>query len=121
MIKKTINVEIGKRIHIARERRHMTQEVLAEKLDLSTQYISDVERGASGISIDTLINICEVLSVSSDYLLFGNITSSVMEDTVVRVNRLTKAEQELVNRSINTTLEALNFHEEDNDKDGNND
>ncbi len=93
----------------------MTQEVLAEKLDMSTQYISDVERGATGISVGTLISLCEELNASSDYILFGNITSDVMEETFVRVSRLTKAEQELINRRINITLEALDFHKGDND------
>ncbi len=115
--KKPQNIEIGKRIRKARDRRHMTQEELAEKLELTTQFLSDAERGVCGISLETLINICEILSVSSDYILFGNNTTSVMEDTVLRINRLSKAEQNLINRSINTTLEALTLHEEDMDDD----
>ncbi|MCI8496613.1 MAG: helix-turn-helix transcriptional regulator, partial [Clostridiales bacterium] len=44
---------------------------LAEKLDLSWQYISNVECGHRGISLDTLVNLCEIFQVPADYFLFG--------------------------------------------------
>ena len=70
--KKTVNVEIGERIKKAREQIKMTQEKLAEKVNVSPQYISDLERGVVGVSIPTLKSICLVLGVTSDSLLFGN-------------------------------------------------
>jgi len=111
MTKKKINVEIGKRIHIARERNHYTQEVLSEKLDLTTQYLSDVERGASGISISTLIKLCKILNVSSDYILFGDSKNKTLDENIRLIKRMSKAEQELINKAINTTIEALTIHE----------
>lgn len=69
--KKEINIEIGKRIKIARENIGYTQEKFAEKIERSVQYVSDLERGKVGPSIQTLINICKVLSVTTDYLLLG--------------------------------------------------
>ncbi len=69
--KKQVNVEIGERTKKAREQIKMTQEKLAEKVNVSPQYISDLERGVVGISIPTLKSICIVLGVTSDSLLFG--------------------------------------------------
>ena len=43
--KKEINIEIGLQIKCAREQAKMTQEQLAELIDVSPQYISDLERG----------------------------------------------------------------------------
>lgn len=71
--KKQVNVEIGERIKKSREHIKMTQEKLAEKVNVSPQYISDLERGVVGVSIPTLKSICIVLGVTSDSLLFGNI------------------------------------------------
>lgn len=70
-VKKEINVQIGEQIKMARERAKLTQEQFAERIDVSTQYVSDAERGVVGVSIATLKRICHVLCVSSDQILFG--------------------------------------------------
>ena len=69
--RKEDNIKIGEGIRNARERSCMTQEKLAEKVGVSSQYISDLERGVVGISIPTLKRICICLGISSDELLFG--------------------------------------------------
>ena len=69
--KKQINVEIGEQIRYARERAKLTQEQFAERIEVSPQYVSDLERGVVGISIATLKRACVVLGVSSDQVLFG--------------------------------------------------
>lgn len=87
--KKKINVEIGERIKKAREQIKMTQEKLAEKVNVSPQYISDLERGVVGVSIPTLKCICIVLGVSSDSLLFGNMQendTSIIADCCRRLS-----------------------------------
>lgn len=53
------------------EQTKMTQECLAERIEVSPQYVSDLERGVVGVSLTTLKKICLVLNVSSDQLLFG--------------------------------------------------
>ena len=70
-VKKQINVEIGERIKGARENCKMTQEQFAEQVEVSPQFVSDMERGVVGISLQTLRKTCTVLRVSSDDLLFG--------------------------------------------------
>lgn len=69
--KKELNIQIGKRFKAAREQIRMTQEELAERIEVSPQYISDLERGVVGVSIATLKRLCTVLRVSSDQILFG--------------------------------------------------
>ena len=63
---------VGARIKRAREMRKLTQEYISNQVDVNTQHISDVERGAVGLSIGTLIKICKALGVSADYILFGD-------------------------------------------------
>jgi transcriptional regulator with XRE-family HTH domain len=69
--KKEINIQIGEQVRIAREQAKLTQEQFAEHIEVSPQYISDLERGVVGISIPTLKRACVVLGVSSDQILFG--------------------------------------------------
>lgn len=55
----------------SRELAGLTQEKLAETIDVSVQYVSDLERGKVGASTATLIRISQALHVSCDYLLLG--------------------------------------------------
>jgi len=68
--KKELNVQIGYRIKLAREKNNLTQEQFAEIVDKTPQFVSDLERGVCGISIETLKVICEKLHISSDSILF---------------------------------------------------
>ena len=69
--KKEINIQIGEQIRLAREQVKMTQEQFAERIGVSPQYISDLERGVVGISIPTLKRACITLGTTSDQILFG--------------------------------------------------
>lgn len=69
--KKEINIHIGEQVRLAREEGHLTQEQLAERIEVSPQYISDLERGVVGISLTTLKRLCIALGISSDRILFG--------------------------------------------------
>ena len=75
-VKKELNMQIGERIKCSREDRTLTQEQLAEAIDVSPQYISDLERGVVGISIPTLKRLCTHLEVSSDRILFDRQTEA---------------------------------------------
>lgn len=61
--------EIGKRVQNAREYAGMTQELLAEKLDISTSAISRLETGRSMVSIEKLYKISQVLGIGLQDLL----------------------------------------------------
>lgn len=65
--KKELNIQIGSRVKTARETMRYTQENLAERIDVSVQYISDLERGVVGASLPTIIKLCQVLHTSSDF------------------------------------------------------
>ena len=63
------NRQIGHRIKEIRESRGYTQEQLAEKLNLSVQHISVIERGVKSPRLDTFIKIANILEINADYLL----------------------------------------------------
>ena len=60
---------IGRRIKAARERKGLTQEELAEEVDLSPMHVSVIERGVKLPKLETLMNIANALDVSADVLL----------------------------------------------------
>lgn len=60
---------IGKNIRKFREAKKLRQEDLAEKTDLTTNYIGMIERGEKIPSLETFINILNSLGVSADMVL----------------------------------------------------
>lgn len=62
---------IGERLKKARIDKHLTQENLAEKLDVSVAFLSRVERGSSHINLKRLSQLCNLLGVSEGYILNG--------------------------------------------------
>lgn len=75
--------EIGKRIQEKRLLLKITQEKLAEEIDVSPSYISEIERGTSICSLAVLVNIADSLKLNLEMLINGinenNIDSSFSE------------------------------------------
>lgn len=67
---------IGSRIKQARLAKNMTQEDLADKIDISVAFLSRVERGNSHINLKRLNQLCGLLDVTEGYLLNGASSSS---------------------------------------------
>lgn len=63
--------KIGNRIRQTRKLKGWSQEVLAEKCEISLSFIGHIERGTRSMSLDTFANICNVLEAGADELLWG--------------------------------------------------
>ena len=61
----------GKRLKELRNIKGMTQEELAEKVNITREHLGRLERGKYGCSIDLLIELSYTLNASTDYLLLG--------------------------------------------------
>jgi len=69
-----INYEdIGRRIREQRRHLKITQEKLAELVDLSIQHMSGIENGKTKFSFASLVRIANVLELSMDELLCGSL------------------------------------------------
>ena len=67
---------IGKRIKIARIKADLTQERLAERINISPTHLSNIETGTTRVSLSTMISIANALSVTSDDLLCDSIVKA---------------------------------------------
>ena len=59
----TVEKLIGKRIQKLRKEKGLTQQQFAEMIDLSTNYVSDVERGTRNISLKAISKLADGLKV----------------------------------------------------------
>lgn len=66
---------IGKKIQEARLKKGYTQDSLAEAVEISSNYLSKVERGLNMLNADTLLKIIEVLNMQlSDFQIYNEKT-----------------------------------------------
>ena len=62
-------VLLGERIKFWRQKRNLTQEILAEKVELTPGFISLIETGKKRASLETLICLCKELEITLNDLL----------------------------------------------------
>ena len=105
--KKQINIEIGEQIKTAREQARLTQEQLAERIDVSVQFVSDLERGIVGISLTTLRKLCITLGVSSDQILFGSITNDHAAVFALKCGMLSEKQISLLMQIVDSYTAAV--------------
>ena len=109
--RKEFNIQMGRRIQNAREAFGYTQEKLADKVGVSIQYISDLERGIVGTSIPTLIKLCNTLCTSSDYILMGKTQNKDISSVESRLSNLSQEEIKIIENGINLMIEAFQIRE----------
>lgn len=116
MQRKLRNIEIGARIQTARLRAGLTQEQLAEKIDRTTQFISTIERGVAGVSLDTLIKLRQVLPVSIDWLLTGGDSNSIVERIGEKFSHLSDTQLLAINQMADDLLCLIDATKDNGDK-----
>lgn len=79
---------LGENIRQSRLKLNLTQEQLAEKVDISTSYMGRIERGERSLPLDTLIRISNILNVSVDTLLQDSINTDNDVLIMTQINQL---------------------------------
>lgn len=96
--------EIGKRIMDRRKKLGLTQEALAEKGDVTTQFVSYAELGKRAMRPENLLKISSALEVSADYLLTGEI---IDKDLLILSDKLRKLTPSQV-RTVEAIIDECN-------------
>lgn len=68
--------EIGQRIRKIRKAHGLSQEQLAERVNISTTHMSHIETGNTKLSLPVLVDIAAALEVRTDDLLNSNIETT---------------------------------------------
>ncbi len=107
-----INKTLGNRIKTIRIKQKLTRESLAEKIDVSSRFLADVEAGKTGVSLATLKNICETLNVSSDYLLglLPDDDEKNFSNLEVLINRIDKEKMQYLIEIVSSFHSATKKH-----------
>lgn len=70
---------IGKRIKIARIKANLTQERLAEMVEISPTHMSNIETGTTRVSLTAIVSLANALSVTVDDLLCDSVVKSKVQ------------------------------------------
>ena len=100
--------EIGKRIMDRRKKLGLTQEALAEKGEVTTQFVSYAESGKRVMRPENLLKISSALEVSADYLLTGEIIDKDLLILSDKLRRLTPAQVRTVEAIIDECNNLFN-------------
>ena len=112
--KKAVNIEVGKNIQHIREQAGYTQETLSELLNLTPNHLSAIERGVSGISLESLQRFCSLLGVSADTLLFGEAPSNAAAQNILfQLGRVEPKYHEAVCKTVSALVDAILLAEKD--------
>ena len=70
---------IGKRIKIARIKADLTQERLAEMVEISPTHMSNIETGTTLVCLTAIVSLANALSVTVDDLLCDSVVKSKVQ------------------------------------------
>ncbi len=102
-MRKTSTIKIGKNLQQIRKSNGYTQEKLAEEIEVSTRYVSDIEQDRAKPSYEVLIRICNLFKVSlnqifSEYLKIKENKS--LEYSISGYDKLNKEDKETIGHLI---------------------
>jgi len=105
--------KIGQRIKKYRKAYNLTQEMLAEKVGISSVHISHIETGSTKLSLPVLVNIAQELAVPTDELIFDKpqINRTAITDEIVGIlNSCSLHDMYVLTDVIKSVKVSLNKH-----------
>ena len=102
-MRKVNTIKIGKFLQNIRKSNGYTQEKLAESIDVSVRYISDIEQDRSMPSFEVLIRICNIFKISLDQIFSEYLTvkkNKSLEYSLAGYEKLSKQDKETIDHLI---------------------
>ena len=94
---------LGKNLKIARKDKKLTQEFVAEKVNISADLLRNIENGRNIGSIPTLLNLCNFLEITPDDLFSPLLTTEkeTLDTTLIRhLSSISKEDKETLKQII---------------------
>lgn len=98
---------VGQRITDTRKRRGYSREKLAEKADISVQFLADIEKGRKSMTVNTLRRLAAALSVTTDYIVNGTETSET-DRVAAMLSSLTPYHRTQAEKLLAVFVETIN-------------
>ncbi len=93
MEKTNINKHIGNKFQEYRLKNKLTQNQVAELTGLEPRHISQIERGLSKGSIDTLLKLCNAYQITPDIILYDLLDENLKNNVTIYEENFKKLSQ----------------------------
>jgi len=84
----------GERLRNRRNALGFTQEYISNEAGIGLRFYQMLERGDKKVSLDTLIRLSKVLTMSVDYMLFGEVSYSLNNPLAENLNKMQPQQRE---------------------------
>ena len=101
---------LGQRIRYYRKKQGLSQEQLAEKVNISTTHMSHIETGNTKLSLQVFADLAEALQVSVDSLLYdvnANSKQQAYQEITDILDQCTPAQAQALKEIISSTWSAI--------------
>ena len=108
-IKSSVLTTLGKNVKQIRLLKGLSQENLASELQKSINFVSLLENGKTGLSVQTIIDICNALEIDANTLFSGIINSQEKEDSFIinSFNLFNEKDKEIITNLTNYITNPL--------------
>ena len=110
--RKDLNVLVGANIKRQREKAGLTQDQFSELLGIGSKSLSSIERGVVGVSLTTLLNICNILHISANALLYEQTQKNDVDSIVLQLNMLSAEQFEIASAVLTNLMKAFSLEHE---------
>ncbi len=105
--KKDLNVLVGTNIKREREKAGFTQDQFSELLGIGSKSLSSIERGVVGVSLTTLMKICDILHISANILLYEQNLKNDADSIALQLKLLNDEQFEIASDVMTNLMKAF--------------
>lgn len=107
--RKDLNVLVGANIKRERERAGFTQDRFSELLGIGSKSLSSIERGVVGVSLSTLLRICDILHISANMLLYEQGQKNDVDSIAQQLKMLSAEQFEIASDVMRNLIKAFSL------------
>lgn len=107
--RKDLNVLVGANIKREREKAGFTQDQFSELLGIGSKSLSSIERGVVGISLPTLLRICDILHICANVLLYEHTRKNDVDSMALQLKKLSAQQFEIASDVMANLFKAFSM------------
>lgn len=107
--RKDLNLLVGANIKREREKAGFTQDQFSELLGIGSKSLSSIERGVVGVSLTTLLKICDALHISANALLYEQAQKNDANSITMQLQRLSPEQFQIASDVITNLIKAFSL------------
>ena len=107
--KKNLNLLVGTNIKREREKAGFTQDQFSELLGIGSKSLSSIERGVVGVSLPTLMRICDILHISANVLLYEQAQENDVASIALQLKLLSADQFEIASEVVTSLIKAFSL------------